>query len=457
MLAKAERQRQAVGLGDPPAEPGPQGARLAAPGRAGPDLEAEVPHRRRQRADRGRARRRATGSSCSSSPPSGSARTSSTSRTSTSSAASGSCSRTPPGGSARATGSASSASTAPARPRCCRCSPGALAPRAGKVKHGRTVALQHLTQQLDDLDPEARVLPTVESIRRVTKTADGEITASSMLERFGFTGDRLTARIGDLSGGERRRFQLLLLLLDRAQRAAPRRAHQRPRHRDPQRARGLPRRLARHAGRGLPRPLLPRAGHRLDLGAARRRPDLDAAARGRRVPRAPSRQFRPSRTRRARSARSPPTAAAPEPSTPAPRRRRRPAAPRSGPPARPWPGSTSSWRGSPPARPSSTPRSLEHAQDYERLAELSAELQRARGREGRARAGVAGGRRAPGVGARDRATASGERRRSGCAAGAASRVRSAAGEVGEQRPLGLEQRLERAVDGGSCPRRSAAR
>ncbi len=47
----------------------------------------------------------------------------------------------------------------------------------------------------------------------MAKTADGEITASSMLERFGFTGDRLTARIGELSGGERRRFQLLLLLL----------------------------------------------------------------------------------------------------------------------------------------------------------------------------------------------------------------------------------------------------
>jgi ATP-binding cassette subfamily F protein uup len=48
----------------------------------------------------------------------------------------------------------------------------------------------------------------------VTKTLDGqEITATSLLERFGFTGDRLTARLGDLSGGERRRFQLLKLLL----------------------------------------------------------------------------------------------------------------------------------------------------------------------------------------------------------------------------------------------------
>ena len=92
---------------------------------------------------------------------------------------------------------------------------GDLEPSAGKVKTGRTVALRHLTQQLDDLDPTARVLPTVERVRQLTRTTDGgEITATSMLERFGFTGDRLTARIGDLSGGERRRFQLLMLLLD---------------------------------------------------------------------------------------------------------------------------------------------------------------------------------------------------------------------------------------------------
>jgi ATP-binding cassette subfamily F protein uup len=90
---------------------------------------------------------------------------------------------------------------------------GGLAPSAGRVRLGRTVALQHLTQNIDDLDPEARVLATVESIRRVTRTADGEVTATALLERFGFTGDRLTARLGDLSGGERRRFQLLRLLL----------------------------------------------------------------------------------------------------------------------------------------------------------------------------------------------------------------------------------------------------
>jgi ATP-binding cassette subfamily F protein uup len=91
---------------------------------------------------------------------------------------------------------------------------GTLEPTVGKVKQGRTVSLQHLTQDVTPEDPEARVLATVEDIRRVTRTATGQdVSASALLERFGFIGDRLTARLGDLSGGERRRFQLLKLLL----------------------------------------------------------------------------------------------------------------------------------------------------------------------------------------------------------------------------------------------------
>ena len=91
---------------------------------------------------------------------------------------------------------------------------GTLEPDAGRVRRGRTVALEHLTQQVPAEDPDARVLPSVESIARVTRLTTGkDVTASSMLERFGFTGDKLTARLGDLSGGERRRFQLLKLLL----------------------------------------------------------------------------------------------------------------------------------------------------------------------------------------------------------------------------------------------------
>ena len=92
---------------------------------------------------------------------------------------------------------------------------GSLAPSAGRVKHGRTIAMEYLTQAIDVVDPDGRVLPTIEAIARITRTSTGsEITATSMLERFGFTGDKLTARLGDLSGGERRRFQLLKLLLN---------------------------------------------------------------------------------------------------------------------------------------------------------------------------------------------------------------------------------------------------
>jgi ATP-binding cassette subfamily F protein uup len=91
---------------------------------------------------------------------------------------------------------------------------GTLAPTAGRVKRGRTVALEHLTQDVTPEDPESRVLPTIEGIRRLTRNATGQdVSASALLERFGFTGDKLTARLGDLSGGERRRFQLLKLLL----------------------------------------------------------------------------------------------------------------------------------------------------------------------------------------------------------------------------------------------------
>ncbi len=98
---------------------------------------------------------------------------------------------------------------------------GELRPDTGRVRRGRTVALAHLTQSLagpggtaaPPVDPEERVLGAVERIRRVTAVAGGEVTATSMLERFGFTGDRLTTRVGDLSGGERRRLQILRLLL----------------------------------------------------------------------------------------------------------------------------------------------------------------------------------------------------------------------------------------------------
>ncbi len=91
---------------------------------------------------------------------------------------------------------------------------GSVAADVGRLRTGRTVRLAQLTQGLDDLDPQRRVLGSVEEVRRVVSVEGRDVTATSMLERFGFTGDRLTARVGDLSGGERRRLQLLRLLLD---------------------------------------------------------------------------------------------------------------------------------------------------------------------------------------------------------------------------------------------------
>ena len=64
-----------------------------------------------------------------------------------------------------------------------------------------------------ELDESDRVLQSVERLRR-RRAGDGtRASASALLEDFGFTGDRLTARIGDLSGGELRQLQFLRLLL----------------------------------------------------------------------------------------------------------------------------------------------------------------------------------------------------------------------------------------------------
>jgi ABC transport system ATP-binding/permease protein len=92
---------------------------------------------------------------------------------------------------------------------------GELHPTAGTIKRGATLKIGHLSQALAEVDGAERVLDAVENRRRVTELAGGrEITADTLLKDFGFTGDKLTARVADLSGGERRRLQFLRLLLD---------------------------------------------------------------------------------------------------------------------------------------------------------------------------------------------------------------------------------------------------
>jgi ATPase subunit of ABC transporter with duplicated ATPase domains len=92
---------------------------------------------------------------------------------------------------------------------------GELAPAAGTIKRGATLKIGHLSQSLTEADGAERVIDAVENRRRLTELAGGrEISADTLLRDFGFTGDKLTARLADLSGGERRRLQFLRLLLD---------------------------------------------------------------------------------------------------------------------------------------------------------------------------------------------------------------------------------------------------
>jgi ABC transport system ATP-binding/permease protein len=92
---------------------------------------------------------------------------------------------------------------------------GDLAPDSGTIKRGKTLRIGYLSQALDDLDGTELVLESIDRVRRQARLVTGaEASARSLLEDFGFTGDRLTARLDDLSGGERRRLQILRLLLD---------------------------------------------------------------------------------------------------------------------------------------------------------------------------------------------------------------------------------------------------
>ena len=93
---------------------------------------------------------------------------------------------------------------------------GDLKPTEGRVKHGKTVKIATLTQQLDELNEVAndRVSDVIGRKKR-SYIADGkELSPSQMLERLGFTSAQLSTPVKDLSGGQKRRLQLMLILLD---------------------------------------------------------------------------------------------------------------------------------------------------------------------------------------------------------------------------------------------------
>ena len=86
-------------------------------------------------------------------------------------------------------------------------------PAAGTVKVGQTVKPAYLSQEVAELDPMLRVLEAVEAVAKQVDLGGKPVGASSLCDRFGFTGNAQWTRVGDLSGGERRRLQLLRLLM----------------------------------------------------------------------------------------------------------------------------------------------------------------------------------------------------------------------------------------------------
>ncbi|MEA2144532.1 MAG: transport system ATP-binding/permease protein [Solirubrobacteraceae bacterium] len=91
---------------------------------------------------------------------------------------------------------------------------GELEPTRGVIERGSTVRLAHLTQDMTAVPGHLRVLESLEEVRGIATLSDGrELTAGSLSERFGFRGDRARTLVRDLSGGERRRVQLMRLLM----------------------------------------------------------------------------------------------------------------------------------------------------------------------------------------------------------------------------------------------------
>jgi len=92
---------------------------------------------------------------------------------------------------------------------------GSLKPTSGRVKRGQTIKVATLTQQLAELEDvwNDRVSEVI-SRNKSTYVAGGkEMTPTQMLERVGFTSAQLSTPVKDLSGGQKRRLQLLLILL----------------------------------------------------------------------------------------------------------------------------------------------------------------------------------------------------------------------------------------------------
>jgi len=93
---------------------------------------------------------------------------------------------------------------------------GSLQPTSGRVKRGKTIKVATLTQQLFELADiwEDRVSDVIGRQKSTYVSGGKEMTPGQLLERVGFSAAQLSTRVKELSGGQKRRLQLLLIILD---------------------------------------------------------------------------------------------------------------------------------------------------------------------------------------------------------------------------------------------------
>lgn len=97
---------------------------------------------------------------------------------------------------------------------------GTVKPTAGRVKHGKTVNVATLTQRIGELEEhlDEPVRTVVSRLKTSYTIGSGskaqELTPGQLLERLGFSSAQLSTPVKDLSGGQQRRLQLLMILLE---------------------------------------------------------------------------------------------------------------------------------------------------------------------------------------------------------------------------------------------------
>ena len=99
---------------------------------------------------------------------------------------------------------------------------GRVVPDAGTITIGQTIKIGYYTQEIENskdagiayMDPEEKVIDYIRNTAEYVRTTEGLVSATMMLERFLFPSSKQYSPIGKLSGGEKRRLNLLRVLME---------------------------------------------------------------------------------------------------------------------------------------------------------------------------------------------------------------------------------------------------